>query len=203
MKLNLTLSQLRQRSRPLSIQSVDENDVDLIPKEIYLNEKISHRHHSSSKAGNQRVYRDVKKFLETMRENGNPFAEMYPALMVLKTGECLPKEVENSYRTLESIGKKQHMEYLQKVVIDRTQTVQTPIKRNNLRLFDSPTKKKRSKKILQIQSLKQDVSLFSKLFIVNQIREGNLDDFFQYDNASCPPSLSENGKLRFGTKVNF
>ena len=44
-------------------------------------------------------------------------------------------------------------------------------------------------KKLQLKSLKQDCSLFSWLYIASQIRNGDLDEFFKYENQLYPPSL--------------
>lgn len=44
--------------------------------------------------------------------------------------------------------------------------------------------------------MKSDCSLFSRLFIACQTRNGDLDEFFRYENQGSPPSLSEEGNLR-------
>jgi len=52
------------------------------------------------------------------------------------------------------------------------------------------------KKQLQMSSLKNDCSLFSRLYIASQIHHGDLDEFFQ-------PSLSQMCGLRTGTKSDL
>ena len=71
---------------------------------------------------------------------------------------------------------------------------------NKLPLFKSPRQKEPSKDKQQISSLKSDCALFSRLFISCQTREGDLDDFFSHENQGCPPSISQNGKLRLPGK---
>ncbi len=44
--------------------------------------------------------------------------------------------------------------------------------------------------------MKSNCHLFSRLYIACQVRDGNLDKFFQHENQACPPSLSQQGKLR-------
>ena len=51
--------------------------------------------------------------------------------------------------------------------------------------------------------IKSDRNLFSRLYIACQVCDGNLDEFFSYENQSCPPSLSDRGKLRLGTKSDI
>ena len=55
----------------------------------------------------------------------------------------------------------------------------------------------------QINSLKCDVQLFSRLYISCQTRDGNVDEFFQHENQACPPSLSTAGKLHLGSKSDM
>ena len=70
-------------------------------------------------------------------------------------------------------------------------------------LFSRPPILKQSKTSLQISSLKSDVSLFSRLFIACQSRDGNLEEFFLHENQAYPPSLSQHGKLRLGNKSDL
>ncbi|KAK3737278.1 hypothetical protein QZH41_007347 [Actinostola sp. cb2023] len=57
-----------------------------------------------------------------------------------------------------------------------------------------------SKTKQQLSSVKSDCSLFSRLYISCQTRDGNLDEFFKHENQGCPPSLSILGKLRLPHK---
>ena len=54
-----------------------------------------------------------------------------------------------------------------------------------------------------MEILKEGCSLFSRLYTVCQIREGNLEDFFKYENQPWPPSLSQLGQLRGGQKADL
>ena len=54
-----------------------------------------------------------------------------------------------------------------------------------------------------MSSLKNDCSLFSRLFIASQIRDGDLDEFFAHEKQACPPALSHMGKMRVGTKSDL
>ena len=77
------------------------------------------------------------------------------------------------------------------------------MKRNNLPLFSRPPLRAKSKAQLQLLSLKNDCSLFSRLYIASQIRSGDLDELFQHENQAYPPALSQMGKLRTGTKSDL
>jgi len=53
---------------------------------------------------------------------------------------------------------------------------------------------------MKLSSHKNDCSLFSKLYIAYQTRDGNLDDFFTRENQTSPPSVWNMGELNSGTK---
>ena len=55
----------------------------------------------------------------------------------------------------------------------------------------------------QLSSLKNDCSLFSRLYISCETRDGDLDELFSHENQACPSSLSNMGKLRLGTKSDI
>ena len=51
--------------------------------------------------------------------------------------------------------------------------------------------------------LKNDVSLFFRLLKPCQNRDGDLDNFFQYENQDYPPSISIFNELRSGNKADL
>ena len=53
----------------------------------------------------------------------------------------------------------------------------------------------------EVTTLRNDCSLFSRLYVASQVRNGNLDEFFEHENQSYPPS--KNGKLRSGSKSDL
>ena len=99
------------------------------------------------------------------------------------------------------------IEKYQAFTADRLQTritsLSEPIRKNKLPLFSRPLPRAKSKSSLQVSTLKSDVSLFSRLFIACQSRDGDLDEFFRHENQQFPPSLSNFGKLRHGTKADL
>ncbi|VDI16024.1 Hypothetical predicted protein [Mytilus galloprovincialis] len=91
-----------------------------------------------------------------------------------------------------------------KRLVDRTTSVFDTIKRNKLPLFQTPPPaKKTSTTDHKLMALKSNCSLFSRLYIACQSRDGNLDDFFRHENHAFPPSLSQNGTIRLGTKADL
>ena len=88
-------------------------------------------------------------------------------------------------------------------VIERTTPVFDPISKNQMPLFSWPPLRVPSKTKQTITSLKSDCTLFLRLYIATQTRDGDLDNFFKHENHAYPPSLSLLGKLRFGTKSDL
>ena len=76
-----------------------------------------------------------------------------------------------------------------------------PLKKNNLNIMSTQSKKVVSKDKAKVKELKEDCELFSRLFIACQSREGNLDEFLTFENQPWPPSLAQSGKLRSGQKA--
>ena len=62
------------------------------------------------------------------------------------------------------------------------------IAQDKMIVFGNAAVRRVSKTKQQLISLKQDMQLFSRLYIACQSRDGNLDEFFQHENQACPPS---------------
>ena len=77
------------------------------------------------------------------------------------------------------------------------------IPKNKLALFDTSQVKQNSRTMGKFASMKTNCALFSRLYISCQVRQGDLDKFFQHENQPCLPSLSEMGQLRQGTKSDL
>lgn len=54
---------------------------------------------------------------------------------------------------------------------------------------------------MTITTLKEDIHLFSRPFIVCTARDLDLSEFFQYENQKYPPLLSVKGMIRPGVKA--
>ena len=70
-------------------------------------------------------------------------------------------------------------------------------------LFNCPKPKKNKAIMQKVSSLKQNCSLFAQLYVSCQVREGNLDEFFSHENQNFPPSISQQGRLKFGQKSDL
>ena len=70
--------------------------------------------------------------------------------------------------------------------------------KNKLKLFRHRNDVAVSKKLQEINSLKSDCRLYGNFYIAWHARKGDLEGFFVHENHdhSCPPAISEYGKLR-------
>lgn len=101
------------------------------------------------------------------------------------------------------LGEQQFKAFLKERLEDKTKLLTDALKKNNLPRFNVQEKKLVSKDKAKITVLKEDCVLFSRLYIACQNREGNLEDFFKFENHPWPPSLSQMGQLRGGTKADL
>ena len=90
--------------------------------------------------------------------------------------------------------------FIAECLVHRKRSLYDPMKRNKLSLFKSPPPKASSKTAQQLSSMRNDCSLFARLYISNQTGDGDLDEFFKHENQRCPPALSHLGKLRLPKK---
>jgi hypothetical protein len=165
--------------------------------------KTEFKHHEQTKHAQIAFARDVKALTGVMGEMGNPFSDDSKDLLVLDSRDLADPAVINTLRQIEKLGQEQYDTYVNERLVNQTKPITDPIKRNNLPLFSRPPVREKSKTQLQVSSLKNDCSLFSRLFIASQIRDGDLDEFFAHENQACPPALSHMGKMRLGTKSDL
>jgi hypothetical protein len=171
--------------------------------------KITHadeddvRHLEQFPGVQKRFKAEVKDLASTLEDMGNPFTEESNELMALHTKDIVDKEVVDTVKNIVKIGQQQFDTFVTDRLEKRTTTIYDPIKRNKLPLFSRPPVKEKSKLQNKVMALKHDRTLFSRLYIACQTRDGNLADFFKHENQASPPSLSENGKLYQGVKSDI
>jgi hypothetical protein len=166
--------------------------------------KTDTRHHEQTKHAQIAFARDVRALTGAIGDLGNPFSEKSSVdLLVLDTRNIVDTEVIHTVNHIEKLGQDQYDTFITERLVDQTKPINDPIKRNNLPLFSRPPVREKSRSQQQISSLKNDCSLFSRLYIASQIRDGNLDEFFAHENQACPPALSQMGKLRSCTKSDL
>ena len=164
---------------------------------------VNINHSEESKQFQQQFLTDVNNLRGEVLENGNPFLENEKELHTLDTQEVMPREVVESLKECKSLGLRAHEEYVQQRLIEKTVPISDTIRRKNLWTFDNrPSENKKGSS--KLSNVKHNSNLVTKLFLSLQSRpESNMEDFFKFENQREPPSLSDNGNLRMGTKSHI
>ncbi|KAK0146492.1 hypothetical protein N1851_014183 [Merluccius polli] len=151
------------------------------------------------------VARLIQEFeFSVLEDFGNPFEEESKDLIVLHSKEIPGPSAVERVRNVKQTGEHQFEMYSMECLIERTKPVDNPITRNKVTVFGNATVRKLSKSKQQLVTMKQDMQLFSRLYIACQSRDGNLDEFFRHENQACPPALSDGcGGLYQGVKSDL
>ena len=161
------------------------------------------RHHEQKKCVQMAFSHDEKSLSRAIETMGNPYSENSSDLLVLDSRNIVDAAVADSVKKIEKLGLERYETYVNERLVSQCIPFSDPVKRNNLYLFRRPPIREKSSKQKQLLSLKNDCSLFSRLYIAAQTRDSYLDEFFQHENQACPPALSHAGALRTGTKSDL
>ena len=160
-----------------------------------INGQEDMRHHDQSKGIQKDFIEKVKSLSATLTDMGNPFLEDSNYLLRLDNRDILGKDAETSVRKVEELDHSQYDDFVTKRSDQPRKPLQDPVTKNKLPLYRIISVRGHSTAKLKVASLQNDCFLFSRLFLACQARDGNLDAFFQQENQSCPPSLSQHGRL--------
>ena len=160
-------------------------------------------HHEEGHSTQKTFKQQVLALIQTIEDMGNPFLNDTPELLTLDMRNVIDESVVHSIRTIEALGKEQFNNFQKSVILDRTKSIHEPIKKNALALFKRPKPKPKTKQAKQVSMLKDNVALFSRLYIVAKHRDCDMVSFFKHENQHYPPSLSDYGKLRSLTKSDL
>ena len=159
-------------------------------------------HHEQTPAIQREFRKDVMSVISRFGALGNPFTEESPDLFAIHTKDVMVGCVVDSVKNVMNLGEDQFRSFVKERFVERSKAVNEPLKRNNLATFKTG-KRIASKDKAKVQVLKEDCALFSRLYIASQNRNGDLDDFFKYENQPWPPSLAQAGKLCVGQKAHL
>ena len=160
-------------------------------------------HHEQTPSTQTASKKDVLSVVSEFKDFGNPFEEQGNELIAVHTRDVMDSADVDTVQNVLQIGNSQYDSYVQERLIDRSKQITDPIKKNNLPLLSTLGKKWQSKEKAQVALLKEDCSLFSQLYIACQCTDGNLDEFFKYENQPWPPALSQMDQIRGGQKADL
>ena len=172
-------------------------------KHLQAGEPARDTHHEQHPAVQNTFAKQVNAVLTSFEEMGNPFAEGSGYLFALDTKDIMNEDVVSTVYTIHTLGEEQYNTFIEERFERRSQSVNSPIRKNKLPLFSNQKCKPSSIPKGTVTALKNDCSLFSRLYISCQSRNGNLDEFFKHENQAWPPALSKLGQLRSETKAHL
>ena len=164
---------------------------------------VRHGHHEDNPGTQMTFLKHVRALVTVITEMGNPFCDTGKDLLVLDTRVIADETVVTSITKMEKLGCEQAKEFFKERLLDRTKSISETLPKNKLRLFRQQPKKDKSRSQKEISAIRQDRSLFCKLYIACQVCDTDLADFFHHENQTYPPSLSVFGDMRFGTKSDL
>ena len=158
-------------------------------------------HHTKSHSTQISFKQDVGNLIDAIHDLGNPFLEDSGDLITLDTKDIMEQDSIASVKNAYMLGREQYALFVRERFEEQLKTISNPLKKNKLPLFSK--KKNLTKVDHQVAALKEDRSLFGHLYIASQNRDGDLQNFFKHENQPWPPSLSQYGELRSGTKSDL
>ena len=115
-----------------------------------------------------------------IQDLGNPFMDTSKDLYTLDTRRVMPESVVETVRTAEELGKAQYKQFLENHLNDNVNEFNDTIHRNNLQLMNHGSNKSKLK-TSKIVNLNNDCSLFSRMYMSSQARDGNMVSFFEHE----------------------
>ena len=103
-------------------------------------------------------------------------------------------DVSKSYRSMEELGTTQFLKFMQERLVECTESINKPLKRNNAYTYSNLPKAVVAKEDMTIAHLKHDShTLFRALTaITTSDRDVSIESILQHENQPFPPSLSDN-----------
>ena len=163
------------------------------------------RHHEDNPAAPATFLRHVESLVSSMSEMGNPCMDPSGDLLVLDTRVVADCTIVESVQTIENIWQQRCDSFYQDRLIARTKQLNDTITKANLPLFHRHVHKDKSRQQNQVKALKVTERCFPPPppYIACQVRHTDMANFFSHENQSYPPSLSNHGALRSGTKSDL
>ena len=109
----------------------------------------------------------------------------------------------HTIRTAEDTGKAQHQAFVVERLNSNIAAFNDTVHENNLPLLTCKSGKKPTKSTFKICSRKNDVHLFSRMYISCQTRDSDMDSFFEHEHHAWPPSLASNGIMHQTSKSDL
>ncbi len=139
----------------------------------------SSRHHEQSKANHKRMEAQVKSLVGVMTDLGNHFEEESADLLRLHSRDIMDKASVECLTTIKCRGEDQYRLFVSERLRDRSKPLTDTISRNKVSLFNEQPQRKKNKSQEMVTLLKSVASLFARLYVACQTRDGDMVCFLQ------------------------
>lgn len=184
---------------PELVRVISEFEFSMIGK---TEDNTNTNHHEQTETTQIQFAKQVYALVEVIFGMGNPFEEESQDMLRLHSKDIMGQDSVECLTMIQMQGQEQYMRFVEERLRTKTKAITAPITRNKVVLFnEQPKKTKKSAETVTL--LKNESSLFSRLYVACQTRDGDLDTFFSHENHPFPPSLSSYGQLRLGKKSDL
>ena len=152
------------------VAEFEEDQVDGAPG---AKRNIEGLHHEQQPGVLSAFLNDVQSLTLVLQDMGNPFLEESNDLLVLDT-KYIMESIAGTVRKVETIGQEQYSKFVDEQLSKGVTHVSHPLPKNKLPLFSRLAVKAPLKGKLQLQSMKSDCNLFSRLYLACQARGSSL-----------------------------
>jgi len=154
-------------------------------------------HYSDNPSFIVKFRKDVDELKAAFRAAGNPFQEESSDLFNTETKELASPGVADTVMIIEKSGRDLCEAFVRERLTTTSKQLSDKIPQNKFPLFSTSRKStKKTKTSEKITNLASDCQLSKSLLIACQGRNGDLDEFFAYENQTNPPALSTMGQAR-------
>ena len=125
------------------------------------------------------------------------------SLLQLDTRDVMSDDIVESIRTAEEIERANSECFITQRLVNRSCSLDAPIKKNKLQLLSSSNRKSNLSVKSEKKQLQKDVTMFAQMYIATQVRGGDIDELFSHETRKEPPALAKEGNIRGGNKSDL
>ena len=174
---------------PELIHVISEFEASIVGKR----ESASQRNHHEQTNDTQRLFsKQLALLVDEINNMGNPLEEERTNILRLHSRDIMDKESPECLTSIQSKGQEQYATFVEERLRTNTKPITATITRNKVVLFNKQAQRS-NKAGSKANLLRSESSLFPRLYIACQTRDGDLKNFFSHENQPFPPSVSSYG----------
>ncbi|MES9882214.1 MAG: hypothetical protein ABW185_15180 [Sedimenticola sp.] len=185
-------------SGPEMSRAIEQFEISAFPTHV-----SSKSHHEEAHTYQVSFAKDVQSLIQVMKSKGNPFSETSPNLIALDTQEVMDDLVVHCLKQAHTLGTATHQQYVSTRIVNANIAITDTLKRLGIYTFANQPDHS-SPKNNKMGTMRRNTTLITQLFLSLQSRpDADISDFFKFENQRDPPSLSDRGQLRAGSKSDI